>query len=62
MLTRRQVEALPTDDLTRRADAALRADALRYGLRPVRAALLPRWLQVEAVLNGERHRKVERMW
>jgi len=55
MLTRRHVEALPIYELTRRADAALRADALRYGLRPVRASCLPRWLQVEAVLNGERH-------
>lgn len=55
MLTRRHVESLPADELTRRADAALRADAERYGLRPVRAVHLPRWLRIEAVLNEARH-------
>jgi hypothetical protein len=54
MLTRRHVEALPADELTRAADAALRADAERYGWRPVRAATIPRWMRVEAVLNEAR--------
>ena len=56
MLTRRHVESLPADELLRHADAALRADADRHGWRPVRAAALPRWMRVEAVLNGERWR------
>lgn len=55
MLTRRHVEALPADELLRRADAALRADAERHGFRPVRAVVLPRWLRVEVVINGERY-------
>ena len=54
MLTRRHVDALPADELARLADAALRASAARHGFAPVRAARLPRWLQVEAVLNAAR--------
>lgn len=55
MLTRRHVESLPADELLRRADVALRADAERHGFRPVRAVVLPRWLRVEMVLNASRY-------
>ena len=54
MLTRSHVAALPADELARLADAALRASAARHGLPPVRAAALPRALQIEAALQGAR--------
>lgn len=53
-MTRAALLDLPPADLARHADAALRAAAARHGFAPVRAAALPRWLQVEAVLNAAR--------
>lgn len=53
-MTRIALASLPTPELARLADAALRSAATRHGLPPVRASALPRWLQVEAVLNAAR--------
>lgn len=54
MLTRRHLSTLPPAELAHLADAALRSAATRHGLPPVRSSALPRWLQVEAVLNAAR--------
>lgn len=53
MLTRHQLRALPLDDLTRQADAALRATAERYGWAPRRARGLPVALLVEIVRTAQ---------
>lgn len=53
-MTRTALASLPTAELARLADAALRSAATRHGLPPVRAGSLPRWIMVEAVLNAAR--------
>lgn len=53
-MTRRHLSTLPPAELAHLADAAFRAAATRHGLPPVRASGVPRWLQVEAVLNAAR--------
>ncbi len=53
-MTRTALASLPAAELAHLADAALRAAAVRHGLPPVRAAGLPRWLHVEAVLSNAR--------
>ena len=53
MLTRSELRALPLDDLTSRADAALRESAERYGWRPTRARGLPVALLAEIVLTAQ---------
>lgn len=53
-MTRTALASPPAAELARLADAALRSAAARHGLPPVRSSALPRWLQVEAVLNAAR--------
>ena len=53
-MTRTALLDLPPADLARHADAALRAAATRYGFPAVRASMMPRWWQLEVVLNATR--------